>query len=252
MIFRQAILVLILVGVFVLYVVDTRVHAFPSEAELPPATQTVIIALRHTIPPERDVMARGAVLARRIQIRQLQEQFVTMRLNDVDVWQMQTMPVIIATVNADTLAQLQQDPAVASVHVSRLFRHATSESTSQIGARALHASGITGAGSSVAVLDTGVDGQHSALRGQVIREACFSTTNEAYGSTSVCAGGASMKSGSGSGVPCDVTLDACHHGTHVAGIVAGREVTQAGVTTRGIAPDARIIAVQVFSRFAAN
>lgn len=252
MIFRQAILVLILVGVFVLYAVDTRVHAFPSEAELPPATQTVIIALRHTIPPERDVMARGAVLARRIQIRQLQEQFVTMRLNDVDVWQMQTMPVIIATVNADTLAQLQQDPAVASVHVSRLFRHATSESTSQIGARALHASGITGAGSSVAVLDTGVDGQHSALRGQVIREACFSTTNEAYGSTSVCAGGASMKSGSGSGVPCDVTLDACHHGTHVAGIVAGREVTQAGVTTRGIAPDARIIAVQVFSRFAAN
>ena len=213
---------------------------------------TVIIALRHTLPDESSVDAR-TVSARRQQIRLLQDDVVVRQLVTArDVWRMQTMPVIVARVDSATLAQLQQDPAVLSVRTSRLFAHSTSESSPQIGARALHATGITGVGSSVAVLDTGVDTNHEALRDQIIQEACFSTTDESYGSQSVCANGASMQVGVGSGQPCDLTIDACNHGTHVAGIVAGRALTYDGITTRGIAPDAKIIAIQVFSRFAAT
>src|SRR5690606_12578974 len=39
------------------------------------------------------------------------------------------------------------------------------------------------------------------------------------------------------------------HGTHVAGIAAGRSQTVAGQTINGVAPNANIIAIQVFTRF---
>lgn len=253
MIIRRAILVLILVGLSSLGMSTTHVSAVDDAPAEPAAhTRTVIISLRHTLPPEDNQMARNDVMMRRVQIRQLQEAFVATALPDTTVWSMQSMPVIVATLDDEALARLQQDPAVASVHESRLFGHMTSESSSHIGASALHATGITGAGMSVAVLDTGVDGQHIALRGQIIKEACFSTTNDTYGSTSLCTGGASTAEGVGSAAPCDLRITACNHGTHVAGIVAGRVVTLDGVTTRGMAPDAKIIAVQVFSRFAAG
>jgi SNF2 family DNA or RNA helicase len=46
----------------------------------------------------------------------------------------------------------------------------------------------------------------------------------------------------GSGAPCGIA--GCDHGTHVAGIAAGRDATR-----RGVAPQARIIAIQGFSQF---
>jgi hypothetical protein len=42
-------------------------------------------------------------------------------------------------------------------------------------------------------------------------------------------------------------IDGCDHGTHVAGIAAGRSTGSISIT--GVAPDANIMAVQVFSRF---
>ena len=50
------------------------------------------------------------------------------------------------------------------------------------------------------------------------------------------------QTGAGAGRPCNAS--GCEHGTHVAGIAAGR-----GADFSGMAPDADIIAVQVFSRF---
>lgn len=223
-----------------------------AETPVSPSTSTVIITLRHTLPDETDVDARS-ISMRRQQIRLLQDDLVTRQLAGArDIWRMQTMPVIVARIDEAIFAQLQQDPAVLSVRASRLFTHSTSESSAQIGARAAHATGVTGAGTSVAVIDTGVDANHVALRGQIIQEACFSTTDESYGSQSVCADGASMQVGVGSGQPCDLSIDACNHGTHVAGIIAGHVLTRDGITTRGIAPGAKIIAIQVFSRFDAS
>jgi subtilisin-like proprotein convertase family protein len=59
---------------------------------------------------------------------------------------------------------------------------------------------------------------------------------------SFCPDGVESSTASGSGVHC--TIDGCSHGTHVAGIVAGRN----GPNGRtGVAPDASIIAIQVFT-----
>ena len=103
--------------------------------------------------------------------------------------------------------------------------------------------GFSGSGQTVAILDTGVDKSHNFLTGKVVSEACFSTTDD--DSTAVC--GPWGSTASGSGANCSSSYYACDHGTHVAGIAAG-----SGSTFSGVAKDATIIAVQVFSGFPAS
>jgi subtilisin family serine protease len=102
--------------------------------------------------------------------------------------------------------------------------------------------GARGAGQAVAILDTGVDSAHPFLAGRVVSEACFSTTSPANGATTLCPNGQASQTGAGAGRPCREA--GCEHGTHVAGIAAGR-----GEDFSGMAPDADLIAIQVFSRF---
>ena len=105
-------------------------------------------------------------------------------------------------------------------------------------------SGYRGAGQTIAILDTGVDSAHPFLSGKVVNEACFSAGGA--NSTSLCPNGADRQTGPGSARPCSDSTLSCYHGTHVAGIAAGK----AGVLSNaaGMAPDAKIIAIQVFTR----
>jgi subtilisin family serine protease len=97
--------------------------------------------------------------------------------------------------------------------------------------------GWTGAGQTVAVLDTGVDRNHAWLSGRVVNEACFSTRTIGY-TAGDCPNGTNRQSGTGAAAPCSFdTL--CAHGTHVAHTAAG---------TWGVAPGAKVIAVQIFHR----
>jgi len=109
--------------------------------------------------------------------------------------------------------------------------------------------GYTGAGWAVAVLDTGVDGSHPFLQGKVIAEAeaCFSLRSPLELLESVCPNGQEQMIGPGAGGPCAAA--GCEHGTHVAGIVAGdgRNFPPGTAPPAGVARDARIVAVQVFS-----
>ncbi len=68
----------------------------------------------------------------------------------------------------------------------------------------------------VAVLDTGIDGSHESLTGRVIAEINFSDS--------------------------PTVQDVCGHGTHIAGIIAGRENDNA---TSGLAPEAKLMNVKV-------
>ncbi|ASW58056.1 type VII secretion-associated serine protease mycosin [Plantactinospora sp. KBS50] len=77
----------------------------------------------------------------------------------------------------------------------------------------------TGKGVTVAVIDSGVDGRHPDLSGQVLP-------------------GIDLVSGSGDG-----QLDPVGHGTTVAGLIAGRRDDDRGVL--GLAPDAHILPVRV-------
>ena len=160
-----------------------------------------------------------------------------------------TMPLIITDATPAQIATLQSDPAVAAVRVSRLYRPALSESTTRIGARVATAAGYAGAGTSVAVLDTGVAKSHPFLAGSVVQEACFSTRSTTYGAMPLCPGATEQSTGADSALPCPDGLGGCDHGTHVAGIIAGRPTLVDGMMTSGVAPASKLIAIQVFSRF---
>lgn len=156
------------------------------------------------------------------------------------------VPLVFARMNPRDLDALASDPSVASIHPDRLAKPALYESTTLIGSASANVSGYAGAGTSVAVLDTGVLSGHEFLDGQVVDEACFSTTDSDQQSTSLCPGGVASSFATGAAEPC---ADLCDHGTHVAGIVAGKKITYGGQTYSGVAPAAKIIAVQVFSQF---
>jgi subtilisin family serine protease len=107
--------------------------------------------------------------------------------------------------------------------------------------------GFEGNGWAVAVLDTGVDKNHNFLSGKVVSEACYSTNN--FIATSLCPGGVSSSTATDSGLNCPLTTSGCKHGTHVAGIIAGKDFTPNGPGYNGVARGANIIAIQVFSQF---
>jgi subtilisin len=151
-------------------------------------------------------------------------------------------PLLVVTVDAADLSTLASSSDVASVRLDALRKPMLSESVPLIGAPTAWAAGAIGSGWSVAVVDSGVDKTHSFLAGKVISEACYSTTDATWSATSVCPGG-NDGTATGSGVNCSTSVHGCDHGTHVAGIAAGT-----GPSFSGVAKNASIIAVQVYSR----
>ena len=155
-----------------------------------------------------------------------------------------TIPFMALTVNAAGLDALLVSPHVISLEEDRLASPSLAESVPLIGGNLAWTRGYTGAGQHVAILDTGVDKTHSFLTGKVVSEACYSTNSPGDTASSVCPGGVTASTAVGSGVNCNVGVDGCTHGTHVAGITAGK-----GASFSGVAKEASLIAVQVFSRF---
>jgi membrane-anchored mycosin MYCP len=78
----------------------------------------------------------------------------------------------------------------------------------------------TGAGVTVAVIDSGVSGDHPALAGKVLPGNDFVTPGQG-------------------------NCDENGHGTLIAGIIAGREHSSNGFVFRGIAPNASVVPVRV-------
>jgi subtilisin family serine protease len=116
------------------------------------------------------------------------------------------------------------DVAAATTPVK--FRFTLDKSVPYIGATKAYNLGYTGADQYVVVIDTGVETAHPFLQGKVALEACFSDS---------CPNGQTSMIGPGAARPVH------WHGTHVAGIVAGSNSNM-----RGVAPGAKIIAVNVF------
>jgi|GEM_PF-2030837 len=176
-----------------------------------------------------------------------------------------TTAVIFATVLRSNLVTLASQKQIVGVEIDEPQALQINESGETIGSRTAVLSGYDGTGTSVAILDTGVAKHHVFLEGQVIAEACFSSTITTTSATSysLCPSGASSSTAIDSGLPCPMTLSGCGHGTHVAGIIAGKRMTPPMNSTWqdttgqkhtselfGIAPGTKIIAVKVFSRFA--
>ena len=152
------------------------------------------------------------------------------------------IPYLAMEVDAAALDALASDPEVVSIEEDKLLKPMLEESVPLIGAPRAWSQGFGGSGQAIAILDTGVDKDHRFLAGKVVSEACYSGGGRGE---SLCPGGLAESTSPGSGLPCsDPDLPDCFHGTHVAGIAAGR-----GPDFSGVARDASLISIQVFSKF---
>ena len=154
----------------------------------------------------------------------------------------ETIPFLALGADVATLEALLADPRVASVHEDIAVPPTLAESVPLIRADQAAALGFTGAGQTVAILDTGVAKGHPMLKGKVVSEACYSTTDGV--AVSLCPGGVQSSIAAGSGKPCPASIPGCYHGTHVASIAAGNTAS-----LKGVARGAKVIAIQVFSNF---
>lgn len=219
----------------------------------------VIVKLRADFVPEGDLSLFQAA-NQRSAIANIQRRVLDRIGEARNLKAYQSVPMMALTVDTDGLEALLENPNVEAVHEDVPAPPATDRSVSLIRAdrAGRHASGHVsghasghvsvrgGAGWSVAVLDTGVVRNHPALRGKIVSEACYSTAGAA--SDSVCPGGAPDSTARRSGAACDPAVEGCDHGTLVAAVAVGNPAGHAG---KGVARRAKLIPVQVFSRFAA-
>jgi subtilisin len=208
-------------------------------------TTRVIVQLDLGTTPESK-LPRSQVVGQRDRIARAQERLVALLEKSAsrELRRLTTLPVLVLQVDSAALAELASSPDVLSIAEDTLSAPTLADSVPLIGADVAWAAGYAGAGQAVAILDTGVDKTHPFLSGKVIAEACFSSTDATYGSTTVCPNTQEVQIGIGAGVNCNLSIVGCDHGTHVAGIAAG-----SGLTFSGVARGASLIAIQVFSRF---
>ena len=107
-----------------------------------------------------------------------------------------------------------------------VYRKVLQNSVPVTGAPVMHKAGHTGNGTYVVIIDSGINVTHPMLSGKVAIEACFTVANS-------CPNKTNRQTGAGSAAPVD------WHGSHVSAIAAG---------TIGVAPAAKIIAINVFDR----
>lgn len=124
--------------------------------------------------------------------------------------------------------KFKDNPFVDAIFLDREIHTLLTESRPLIQADLVEKSGYTGKGQTVCVLDTGIDYTHPSLGG------CFGSDCKVMGGFDFCNGPSCTQ-----GTDAD-PIDENGHGTNVAGIVASHDIFY-----RGIAPDARLIAVKV-------
>ncbi len=158
-------------------------------------------------------------------------------------------PLLVVEVPAEGVVELKRSEGVAAVVEDYIDRPYLLESVAVIDAPAAWSAGVEGNGQTVVVLDTGIQRNHSFFAGRLVGEACFSSNVVVDSATSLCPNGGTQQSGTGAAATCPANVDGCGHGTHVAGIAAGRAGNSSAGTLHGVGRGADIVAIQVFSRF---
>ena len=207
----------------------------------------VIATLRVAYSPQLEVRGEVESMAQQYEIGRVREVVIDdlIGYDPASIKRYNQLPIVGIKINATGIESLRQSDNIIDIQEDKLNRMSLAESVPFIGGTNAWASGFTGAGQTVAILDTGVDKNHPMLAGKVVSEACYSSNYSQYSAVSLCPGGATSSTATNSALPCP---SGCQHGTHVAGIAAGKTVTNSGITFSGVAKDASIIAIQVFTR----
>lgn len=136
----------------------------------------------------------------------------------------QAVAALAGKLNKEGLAVLSGRPDVADVMLDGAGHAGTAQSVPLIHADEVHRAGWTGAGVTVAVLDTGIDTDHPDLSNDIAYERCYLTN-------AMCPAAP------------HVAEDNNGHGTNVAGII-----TDTGtLVPEGVAPDAKIAVYKVLN-----
>jgi subtilisin family serine protease len=128
----------------------------------------------------------------------------------------------VIEIDADGLEALKRLPMVQRVYLDGEVHAALAQGVPLIGANQLHTSGYTGSGMTIAILDTGINYNHSALGG------CFGPACKVVGGFDFVNNDSNP-------------LDDNGHGTEVAGVAAADGVV------RGVAYQAKLAALKVLS-----
>jgi len=219
----------------------------------------VIVSLRLPMPfvPEGELPGDNARSSQRADIAQAAGRLETALLGKrARIYQRyQSLPALAIQVDTAALEFLLSSDLIDHIQLDEAVPHTLVGSTAVVGAPAAWSQGLDGTGQAVVIFDSGIDGDHPFFRDEnsnnrIVAEACFSNANGAGGQTSFCPNGTPRQFGAGSSevkIPACLRGDGsqiCNHGVHVAGIAAGRDSNSSGV-----ARNAEIISIQVFTRF---
>lgn len=182
---------------------------------------------------------------------------------------------VAVTTRYGNKAMLEAMPGVAQVYLAPefqlpedfamdtgdVFQPTTSNSRTMIGADVLNESGYTGKGMRIAILDTGIKEDHpnfAALPEDKLTEDSLTAgeVNDIWDTLNAAACNMRNQSYSSTKIPFKFNYDnlsfnvantyaRSDHGTHVAGIAAANKLESSTVV--GMAPDAQILAMQVFN-----
>jgi serine protease AprX len=155
----------------------------------------------------------------------------------VDVIRLQTLPMAAAILSESQIAAVQQWDSVASIYYNAPLEYSNYTSGEITGGHFVHDNyGFKGAGSTVAVLDSGVDATHPdlALGSKTVQNV------KILGDLGLAGGVSAFIEGQPNS---DTTSG---HGTHVAGTVGGNGAASAADERRpfyhaGIAPEANLV-----------
>jgi subtilisin family serine protease len=223
----------------------SEAHALLQKAQREGSLR-VLVELDVSFLPEGNLISQMAVQQQRLKIQQTQQTLIQgLGLkSDRLVRRFKYVPQMVLEVESSQLLALMSNPMVRGVYEDKLVGLDLSFSIPHIGADSAWAEGYMGEGQVVAVLDSGVDADHEFLVGKVLSEACYSNSGGFGEGTSLCPNGLPEQVGTGAAANCSVAILGCDHGTHVTGIAVGN-----GDTFSGVAPEADLIAIQVFTEF---
>lgn len=145
------------------------------------------------------------------------------------------VPALAGWVSRTGLAELIANPNVVKIDLDVGGTGGLANSVPLIRADDWHALGITGRGVVVAVLDTGLDTDHVDLADDLVHEECFLDFDGALNGVGRCPNGSDRQSGAGA------AESGLNHGVITTGIIT----SQGAVSSVGVAPDAKIVAIKV-------